>query len=42
MITTSRYGLQEVDEMFINLTWALCGLGWVVEYLKNWPWGLVR
>ena len=27
-----------VNEMFIGLTWALCGLGQAVEYLKNLSW----
>jgi len=41
-VNNSMYGLQKVNEMFIGLTCALCGLGQVVEYLKNWTCGLAR
>jgi len=42
MSMTGTYGLQKVKERFINLMWALYGLGQVVEYLKNWSWDSSR
>jgi len=42
MLMIGMYCIQEVNERFIGLTWALCRLGQVVEHLKNWSLGLSR
>jgi len=35
MLMIGMYCIQEVNERFIGLTWALCRLGQVVEHLKT-------
>ena len=35
MLMTGIYGLQKVNERFIDLTWALCRLGWIVKHIKT-------
>ena len=42
VLMTGTYGLPNVNKMFIDLMWALYGIGQVVEYIKNWSWGSSR